>query len=79
MAFDVTALPDPLAGTPTPSASPNGAPAQFVTLSSGSTIPFIAGIEYAFGSIVHFADGTALQVGQNGITMPYTVGNTSTQ
>ena len=75
LAWDMTSLNDPMLQTASPAMSLSGAPAQYVTTPSGSMVPFIPGLDYMLGSIIHFADGTFQQVGggitpSSGYTMP---------
>lgn len=59
LAYDTTALPDPL--TSIPSSAYGGsmtAPGTYVEMPSGTTIPFMPGIQYSIGSVIHYADGS---------------------
>jgi hypothetical protein len=59
LAYDMTALSDPLTSIPTSAYGGSmTSPGQYVELPSGSTVPFIPGIQYAIGSIIHYGDGT---------------------
>lgn len=59
LAMDMTALPDPLASIPSGAFGGSvGVPGMFVQTPSGGTIPFLPGISYALGSIIHYADGS---------------------